>query len=91
MTFNESNTVESFICDLLCGGITHHTEVGPGFIRHHGQISGLGWHYLAPQDLPHVTRRPLLVSVAGAGPRSQIRDALATMGFRETRDYFCTA
>jgi len=52
MTFNESNTVETFIRDRLCGGIVHHTAVGPGLARHHGQISGLGWHFLAPQNLP---------------------------------------
>ena len=33
MTFNESNTVEAFIRDLLCGDITHHTAVGPGLAR----------------------------------------------------------
>jgi type I restriction enzyme, R subunit len=38
--------------DRLCGGITHHTAVGPGFARHAGQLSGLGWHYLAPQNVP---------------------------------------
>src|SRR4051794_13419820 len=51
MTFNESNTVEAFIRDRLCGTITHHTAVGPGLARRSGQISGLGWHYLAPQVL----------------------------------------
>jgi len=56
MTFNEANTVEAFIRDRLCGGIIHHTAVGPGLARRNGQISGLGWHFLAPQDLarqPH--------------------------------------
>jgi len=52
MTFNEANTVEAFIRDRLCGGITHHTAVGPGLARRNGQISGHGWHFLAPQDLP---------------------------------------
>lgn len=52
MTFNESNTVESFIRDRLCGGITQHTAVGPGLARRTGEISGLGWHFLAAQDLP---------------------------------------
>ena len=52
MTFTEANTVEAFTRDLLCGRVTHHTAVGPGLARRHGQISGLGWHYLAPQDLP---------------------------------------
>jgi type I restriction enzyme, R subunit len=51
MTFNEANTVEAFIRDRLCGGITHHTAVGPGLARRNGQISGLGWHYLAPLHL----------------------------------------
>ena len=52
MNFNEANTVEAFIRDRLCGGITHHTAIGPGLARRSGQISGLGWHFLAPQDLP---------------------------------------
>lgn len=50
--FNEANTVEAFVRDCLCGGITHHTAVGPGLARRHGQLSGLGWHRLAPQTLP---------------------------------------
>ena len=52
MTFTEANTVEAFVRDRLCGGITHHTAVGPGLARRHGQLSGLGWHFLAPQNLP---------------------------------------
>lgn len=52
MTFNESNTVEAFIRDRLCGDITRHTTVGPGLARSNKQISGLGWHYLSHQDLP---------------------------------------
>ena len=47
MSFNEANTVEAFVRDRLCGGITHHTAVGPGLARRHGQVSGLGWHFLA--------------------------------------------
>ena len=52
MTFNEANTVEALVRDLLCGGITHHTAVGPGLARKGGKISGTGWHYLAPENLP---------------------------------------
>jgi len=55
MTFNEANTVEAFLRDLLCGGVTHHTAVGPGFARRHGKISGLGWHFLAHQHIPRQT------------------------------------
>lgn len=52
MTFTEGNTVEAFIRDRLCGGITHHTAAGPGLARRGGQIAGLGWHYLAQQNVP---------------------------------------
>jgi hypothetical protein len=34
---------------------------------------------------------PLLVSVAGAGPRSEIRAALAALGYAELRDFLCAA
>jgi type I restriction enzyme R subunit len=50
--FKEANTVEALVRDRLCGGVTHHTAVGPGLARRHGNISGLGWHFLAPQNLP---------------------------------------
>jgi type I restriction enzyme R subunit len=52
MTFNEANTVEAFVRDRSCGGITQHTAVGPGLARRQGSLSGLGWHFLAPQNLP---------------------------------------
>ena len=52
MIFNEANTVEAFVRDLLCGHVTHYTAVGPGLGRRHGAISGLGWHFLAPDHLP---------------------------------------
>ena len=68
MTFNESNTVEAFVRDLLCGGVTHHTAVGPGLARRAGQLSGLGWHYLSHENLP---RQPQEVLV-----EDHLRDAL---------------
>jgi type I restriction enzyme, R subunit len=60
MTFNEANTVEAFIRDLLCGGVTDHTAVGPGHARHNDQISGLGWHYLSHHDLPRQPQEALV-------------------------------
>ena len=60
MTFNEANTVEAFVRDLLCGGITHHTAVGPGIARRTGQISGLGWHFLSHENLPRQFHEPLV-------------------------------
>jgi type I restriction enzyme R subunit len=68
MTFNESNTVEAFIRDQLCGGVTHHTAVGPGLARRNRQVSGLGWHYLSAANLP---RQPQEVLV-----EDHLRDAL---------------
>ena len=52
MTFNEANTVEAFIRDLLCGSNINYTTVSPGLSHHSGQISGLGWHYLSHENLP---------------------------------------
>ena len=68
MSFNEANTVEAFIRDLLCGGITHHIAIGPGLARRTGKISGLGWHYLSHENLP---RQPQEVLV-----EEHLRDAL---------------
>lgn len=52
MTFTESNTIEAYIRDLLCGGVTHHTTVGAGFARQSGRLSGQGWHYLSAANIP---------------------------------------
>ena len=68
MTFNEANTVEAFIRDLLCGGVTHHTAVGPGLARHNNQISGLGWHYLSYENLARQPQEALA--------EEHLRDAL---------------
>jgi len=60
---------------------------------HRGRIGQLirGVPVVTPQALPGLSPRPLIVSVAGAGPRSEIRQALSDMGFREMRDYVCAA
>jgi hypothetical protein len=42
-------------------------------------------------DLPGVSRRPIIVSVARAGPRAEARASLAAMGFVEGRDFLCAA
>ena len=60
MTFTESNTVEALVRDLLCGGVTHHTAVGPGLARRQGAVSGLGWHFLGPQHLPRQAHEVLV-------------------------------
>src|SRR6185436_14193343 len=60
MTFNEANTVEAFVRDRLCGGVTHHTAVGPGLARRLGNLSGAGWHYVSRQNLPRQTGEVLV-------------------------------
>jgi glycosyltransferase involved in cell wall biosynthesis len=42
-------------------------------------------------ELAELPRRPLVVSVAGAAARGQIREFLAGIGFVELRDYVCAA
>jgi hypothetical protein len=44
-----------------------------------------------PEALPALPRRPIVVSVAGAGPRAEIRAALSAMGFRELEDFVVAA
>lgn len=44
-----------------------------------------------PSALPSLPKQPLLVSVANIAPRTEIRAALAQMGFVECRDYLCCA
>lgn len=44
-----------------------------------------------PEALETRTSLPILASVAGSSPRSEIRAALAAMNYRETIDFVCTA
>ena len=46
---------------------------------------------VTPSALPTMGTRPLIVSVSGLGPRTEIRHALSEMGFCELRDYVCAA
>jgi hypothetical protein len=46
---------------------------------------------IPPESLADIERRPLVVSVAGSGPRAEIRAWLAGMGYREGRDFVCAA
>jgi glycosyltransferase involved in cell wall biosynthesis len=62
-------------------------ELHPGRLGNRIQ----GAPVLPPQALASRDREPIVVSVAGETPRSQIRAELARMGFQETRDYVCAA
>lgn len=59
MTFNEANTVEAFIRDRLTG-TTSPATVTPGLSRQGGAISGLGWHFVGPADLPRQSQEALV-------------------------------
>ncbi len=60
---------------------------------HPGRLGQLirGVRVIPPEALPALPRQPLLVSVAGLKPRTEIREALARMGFTESRDFVCCA
>ena len=66
---------------------SHIVEVDPG--RLGNRIHGAP--VIPPSLLPETPRLPVVVSVAGAAPRQEIRDSMTSMGFRETVDYVCTA
>lgn len=59
MTFNEANTVEAFIRDRLAGSAIS-SAVAPGLARQGGAISGLGWYYVGPADLPRQAQEALV-------------------------------
>lgn len=46
---------------------------------------------LAPSALASLRSRPLIVSVSDLGPGTEIRQALAALGFRESSDCVCAA
>lgn len=64
-------------------------EVHP---RRVGQTIG-GAPVVAPEALADASspRLPLIASVAGAGPRAQIREALVRWGYRDGIDFVCAA
>ena len=70
---------------------SHIVEVHP---RRVGEVIH-GAPVIRPEDLPHLVPGAaplrLIASVAGAGPRARIREALSAMGYREGRDYVCAA
>ncbi|HEV2081800.1 MAG TPA: HsdR family type I site-specific deoxyribonuclease [Brevundimonas sp.] len=69
MTFTEANTVEAHLRDLLAGTASARpVQLSIGLARTGGKIAGLGWHYVAPADLP---RQPQEVLI-----EPHLRDAL---------------
>lgn len=83
------NTGRMLKCALLAHGKLPAAivEVKAGRI---GQVIH-GAPVVAIGDLPGLPRLPVVVSVARAGPRGEVRAALAAMGFEEERDFVCAA
>ena len=51
--FDEDNTVESLICDILCGNSNSSKITKSGLSRNgNGEILGLGWNYVSAHHLP---------------------------------------
>jgi glycosyltransferase involved in cell wall biosynthesis len=66
---------------------SHIVELHPGRLgtRIHGAP------VIPPEALRGLRERPIIASVAGAGPREEIRGDLRRMGFREGIDFVCAA
>jgi glycosyltransferase involved in cell wall biosynthesis len=64
-------------------------ELHPGRIGQ--RIAGAEVVHPAALRGPYLRELPLVVSVARAGPRAEIRAALCELGFAETRDFVCAA
>ncbi len=66
---------------------SHIVELHPGRL---GNVIG-GAPVVPPDALPRLAPARVIVSVARAGPRAEIRRAMAAMGFREGDDFVCAA
>ena len=66
---------------------SHIVELHPGRLgqRIHGAL------VIPPGALRDIEAQPIVTSVAGVGPRAQIRGALREMGFVEGMDFVCAA
>jgi glycosyltransferase involved in cell wall biosynthesis len=78
----------------LCRALLEHGK-RPSYIveLHTGRLGNRiqGAEVIPRDKLGSVARLPVVVSVAGADPRGEIRDALARLEFVETRDFICAA
>jgi type I restriction enzyme R subunit len=69
MTFNEANTVEAFVRDLLCGRVTATALPAPGFSRKGNKLNGVGWHFYPPNISP-ASRKMSSLNPSSAMPSS---------------------
>ena len=78
----------------LCRTLAMHQKIPSYIVELHPGRLGKRIHnapVIPPETLPNVARQPLVVSVAGATARGEIRQALTQMGFEELQDFVCAA
>jgi glycosyltransferase involved in cell wall biosynthesis len=78
----------------LCRELAHHDKRPTAIVElHPGRIGQriAGAPVIRPERIPSLGAVPIVVSVAGARARSEIRAALAELGRRESLDYVCAA
>jgi len=78
----------------LCRALTAQGKNLSGLIEVHPRRLGQmiqGAPVVGPDDIDRLPDDPLIVSVSGAGPRTEIRLKLASLGRVEVRDYVCAA
>ena len=78
----------------LCRALSSHGKRPAAIVELHPRRIGReiqGAAVISRHALPAPGSAPLVVSVAGAGPRAEIRAELARLGWRECVDYVCAA
>jgi glycosyltransferase involved in cell wall biosynthesis len=78
----------------LCQALARHGKHPSAIIElHPGRLGQLirGVRVVPPEALRTLRDQPIVVSVSGLKPRSEIRVALAEMAFTELRDFICAA
>jgi hypothetical protein len=79
---------------MLCRALARRDKQPIAIVElHRGRLGQriAGAPVIAPDALPTIERVPIVVSVAGAGPRAEIRAALARLGRAELGDFVCAA
>jgi glycosyltransferase involved in cell wall biosynthesis len=78
----------------LCRALAAHGKRPSGLIEVHPRRLGQtiqGAPVVCPDDIDRLPSDPLIVSVSGVRPRTEIRQKLAALGRVEVRDYVCAA
>jgi hypothetical protein len=78
----------------LCRALLTHDKSPSHIVELHPGRLGNRIHnapVIHPEDLVRIPQKPVVVSVAGAQARHEIRQVMARLGFVELRDFVCAA